>query len=329
MIHENLIQAVTGKKVLFVSTKNLDYLRNTQEISLLREHAAQVTVIASPDKSYPKRLLKVYSSLLKTRMKDYDLSFIGFAPQLVLPFFRRLRKKPVIEDFFISLYDTLVQDRKKFSPSSLPAKLLKKLDQKTLSLGDRVITDTKAHAVYFVQDLSCDPAKTEVLYLEADTSIYRPMPAKKKAGSPFHVLYFGSILPLQGVDVVLDAIRLFRDDPSFTFEVIGPLKNGASPEQDNLTCIPWLSQEDLAEHIAAADLCLAGHFSATIDKAKRTIPGKAYIYRAMEKPMILGDTPANHELYAEDNMTFFSPLGDACALSETIRKARDTIQHSA
>ena len=168
-----------------------------------------------------------------------------------------------------------------------------------------------------------------MLYLEADTSIYRPMPAKKKAGSPFHVLYFGSILPLQGVDVVLDAIRLFRDDPSFTFEVIGPLKNGASPEQDNLTCIPWLSQEDLAEHIAAADLCLAGHFSATIDKAKRTIPGKAYIYRAMEKPMILGDTPANHELYTEDAVTFFTPLGNAQALSETIRKAQNTIQHSA
>ncbi len=329
MIHETLIQAVTGKKVLFVSTKNLDYLRNTQEISLLRENAAQVTVIASPDKSYPKRLLKIYCSLLKTRMKDYDLSFVGFAPQLVLPFFRRLRKKPVIEDFFISLYDTLVQDRKKFSPDSLPAKLLKKLDKKTLSLGDKVITDTRAHADYFVQDLSCDPKKTEVLYLEADTSIYRPMPAKKMAGSPFRVLYFGSILPLQGVDVVLDAVRLFRDDPSFSFELIGPLKDGAAPKQDNLTCISWLSQQDLAEHIASADLCLAGHFSATIDKAKRTIPGKAYIYRAMEKPMILGDTPANHELYTEDDMTFFTPPGDAQALSDTIRKARDTIQHSA
>ena len=328
MSHETLVQSVTGKKVLFISTKNLDYLRNTQEIALLQAHAAQVTVIASPDQSYPKRLLKVYLSLLKTRMKDYDLSFVGFAPQLVLPFSRRLRKKPVIEDFFISLYDTLVQDRKKFRPGSLPARLLKKLDQKTLSLGDRVITDTRAHADYFVQFLGCDPEKTEVLYLEADTEIYRPMPAKKKAGSPFHVLYFGSILPLQGVEVVLEAVRLFRDDPSFTFEIIGPLKNGAAPEQDNLTCIPWLSQQDLAEHIAASDLCLAGHFSASIDKAKRTIPGKAYIYRAMEKPMILGDTPANHELFTEDKQTFFTPTGDAVSLAAAIRRARETILNS-
>ena len=323
-----LVEQVAGKKVLFVSTKNLDYLRNTQEISLLRKHAARVTVIASPDKSYPKRLLTVYRSLLKTRMKDYDLSFIGFAPQLVLPFFCRLRQKPVIEDFFISLYDTLVQDRKKFSPGSFPAKFLKKLDEKTLSLGGRVITDTRAHSDYFVRDLGCDPGKTEVLYLEADTEIYHPIPVKKKAGATFHVLYFGSVLPLQGVDVVLDAVRLFRNDPSFTFELIGPLKEGAAPQQENLACIPWLSQQELAEHIAQADLCLAGHFSASIDKAKRTIPGKAYIYRAMEKPMILGDTPANHELYTEDSRTFFTPPGNPEALAAAIRKARETILHS-
>ena len=320
-----LAEEVAGKKVLFISTKNLDYLRNTQEISLLRKHASQVTVIASPEKSYAKRLLTVWLSLLKVRMKDFDLSFVGFAPQLILPFFRKLQKKTVIEDFFISLYDTLVQDRKKCSPRSVPALLLKKLDEKTLSLGDRVITDTRAHADYFVNDLGCDPDKTEVLYLEADTEIYYPRPVVKKPGAPFRVLYFGSILPLQGVDVVLDAIRLFRDDLSYTFEVIGPLKTGDIPDQENLTCIPWLSQQELAEHIAGADLCLAGHFSAGIDKARRTIPGKAYIYRAVEKPMILGDTPANHELYSEDNRTFFSPPGDPEALAAVIRTARSVI----
>lgn len=36
----------------------------------------------------------------------------------------------------------------------------------------------------------------------------------------------------------------------------------------------WLSQQELADEIAGADLCLAGHFNADIDKAKRTIPGR-------------------------------------------------------
>ena len=55
-----------------------------------------------------------------------------------------------------------------------------------------------------------------------------------------------------------------------------------------------------------------------IEKAARTIPGKAYIYRAMNKPMILGDTPANHELFSADQNTIFVPAGDARFLTNAI-----------
>ena len=35
--------------------------------------------------------------------------------------------------------------------------------------------------------------------------------------------------------------------------------------------------------------------------------------------MILGDTPANHELFEADERTAFVPLGDAKALAEKIK----------
>ena len=55
----------------------------------------------------------------------------------------------------------------------------------------------------------------------------------------------------------------------------------------------------LAERISQADLCLAGHFNKENGKANRTIPGKAYIYEAMKKPMILGDNAATRERYTD------------------------------
>ena len=86
-----------------------------------------------------------------------------------------------------------------------------------------------------------------------------------------------------------------------------------------MTYADWVSQERLAELIAMADLCLAGHFNGQIMKAKRTIPGKAYIYEAMEKPMILGDSPANHERYKEGQPgIYFVPMGDAEILAKKI-----------
>ena len=80
----------------------------------------------------------------------------------------------------------------------------------------------------------------------------------------------------------------------------------------------------MAEYIANADLCLAGHFNGEIDKAKRTIPGKAYIYSAMDKKIILGDNKANHELYKPTHKIFWTEMSNSIALSETIK---ETINH--
>ena len=84
---------IKGKRILYVATKNSDYLRLVQEIRLLKENGNDVTVISSASKSYFKRIMYVYRRLLKADMKDYDISFIGFAPQLVIPVFRRKLKK--------------------------------------------------------------------------------------------------------------------------------------------------------------------------------------------------------------------------------------------
>ncbi len=317
-----LEKAVEGKRVLFVTTKNLDYIRNTQEMELLRRRAASLTVIGSKKKSYFTRLAKVWAGLLAADMKKFDTIFVGFAPQLIVPFFRfKTKKKTIVIDFFISMYDTFVYDRKKVRAGSLPARIFLKLDQKTLKAADYVIADTKAHGAWFVKALFCDPKKLEVLYLSADTSIYCPMEQKKKEPwqDRFIVLYFGSILPLQGVDVVLEAIEKLKDKEELAFYVIGPLGDRKKPQGERIRYIDWLSQKELAEKIAEADLCLAGHFSADIQKAARTIPGKAYIYRAMKKNMILGENAANHELFSSDDKdVMFVKMGDADALAAAI-----------
>lgn len=313
------------KNVLFVTTKNLDYLRNTQEIAMIQKQAESVTIIGSRAKSYPKRLLYVYSRILFGSFKKYDSIFVGFAPQLVIPFFKwKMRKKEVIIDFFISMYDTFVFDRKRFQQGSLAGKLLKWLDCKTIQGADKVISDTKEHGKYFVEEFGLIPEKLHVLYLQADETIYYPRPQEKpeRMKNHFTVLYFGSVLPLQGLDVILEAMESLKDDKRFYFVVVGPIQDKfQKPESDRIEYHDWLSQEQLAEYISYADLCLAGHFNASINKAKRTIPGKAYIYTAMKKPMIFGDNAATHELYDETMKgIYFVRMGDAAALVDKIRE---------
>lgn len=322
-----MFEELRNKKILFITTKNLDYLRNTQEIRQLKEKTDFLSVIGTKEKSYPVRLLKVYWKILTTSCKRYDSVFVGFAPQLVVPLFKwKFRKNKLYIDFFISMYDTLAFDRKKIKPESIFGKILAWLDRKTLKAADGIIADTKAHAKYFSEEFGADPKKLQVMYLEADSSIYYPHKVEKpaQAEGKYTVLYFGSVLPLQGVDIVLKAAELLKDKKDICFYIIGPIgEKMVKPSGPNIHYIEWLSQDKLSDYIAFSDLCLAGHFNKKINKAKRTIPGKAYIYRAMEKPMILGENPANHELYSEDQPGIsFVEMGSGKKLAEKILECK-------
>lgn len=319
-----MIASIENKNVLFITTKRLDYIRNTQELRLLKQHAAYFHVIGSHEKYYPFRLLHVYLRLLITSARHYDTVFIGFAPQLILPFFTwKFGKAHRTVDFFISIYDTFCCDRQIVRPESLLGKILHHMDTYTLARADTIICDTGCHGDYFAEEFQACKDKLHLLYLEADTSIYHPMtlPKPPVIRDKHAVLFFGSMLPLQGYETILNAFYALKDREDYCFYFIGPLSDRLKKKvQDmpNLHLHNWLIQEELARHIAFCDLCIAGHFADGIKKADRTIPGKAYIYRAMNKPMILGDTPANHELFHADQNTIFVPVGDAHALTNAI-----------
>lgn len=323
-MNKTFTKAIEGQRILFVTTKNIDYIRNAQEIRILEKYGMTVKKIYSNKKGYLCRIIEIWFKLIMCRKSDYDCVFIGFAPQLIFPFFGKFRNTKIIIDFFISVYDTLVNDRKIIKPKTIMSMICHKLDAYVIDRADSIIVDTKADKNYFVNEFLAEDDKFQVLYLEADKSVYYPKKKTENGDKRFVVLYFGSILPLQGIDVILRAVRLLRDYDDILIQIIGPIpKKYNKPIQDNIEYIDWLSQEKLAEYIADADLCLAGHFNADIEKAKRTIPGKAYIYDAMRKPMILGDNEANREVFMESGKYYYVPMGNPEKLKECIVAYKD------
>lgn len=319
-----LRKKISQKKILFVSTKNKDYLRNVQEIEFLEKNGKRCEILAYSDKSYLKRLIKIYFKMIsKLFSRKYDYVFIGFAPQLLFPYFPFLKKEKLIIDFFISFHDTLVDDRKKVKPNSFLAKMLKKVDKYVIDKASTVVVDTKADRDFFVKEFESEIGKFVVWYIEADTSIFSPALYEKKKSDKFEVVYFGSILPLQGIEVILEAIKILKNKKDIHFTIVGPINSNLTIQENdypNVTFIPWLSQTELAEVIQQADLCLAGHFNGEIGKADRTIAGKTYIYKAMNKPIVLGDSQANREKFAESEENYYVPRGNPEALSEKIEE---------
>jgi len=321
---ETLSQAIRDKKILFITMKNLDYIRISQETALLSYKCSDLQIIGSHSGNYLIRIITVFFRILAVNPTKYDIIFFSFLPQIIIPLFkRRFSRSYIIADVFVSMYDTICLDRCVCRPNGIFSRLLHKLDEITLKRADMVITDTKAHADYYASEFGANRDKMITLYLEADHDIYHPMKVERPTEliDKYVILYFGSILPLQGVDIVIEAYTKLASYGNIHMFLIGPVKNKAAlalPSQSNLTLIDWLPQDELARYISMSDLCLAGHFNANIPKASRTIPGKVYIYEAMNKPMILGDSTANHELFTEDETHIFVPMGNSDKLKEAI-----------
>lgn len=123
-------------------------------------------------------LAKRYGGLIRRylRAPEHDVMVVGYLGHLDMlvaaPLARR-RGKKVVFDAFISLYDTLVNDRKMFRAGSPPALAAKALDRLACALADRVLLDTEAHARYFVEELGVEGSKCRVVPVGADEDFYQ------------------------------------------------------------------------------------------------------------------------------------------------------------
>ena len=114
----------------------------------LEENGAEVFEIIPPNKHIFKPLSKIETFLRlfsQAMKKDFDIMLVGFGGHKYV-FLGKLicilKRKPLVFDVFISLYDTDVFDRKLVKKSSLKSKYLWSMDKYTCKVSDLVLLDT-------------------------------------------------------------------------------------------------------------------------------------------------------------------------------------------
>lgn len=142
----------------------------------------------------------------------------------------------------------------------------------------------------------------------------------------FRVLYFGQFIPLHGVEHILAAAEMLREQPEIRFQLVGRGQCLAQAQATaarlglrNVEIHPvWLPLEQLRRRfIAPAGLCL-GIFGDR-PKAERVLPYKVYAALAAGKPVISRDSPALRELLAPGHEILALPPADPAALAQAIR----------
>ncbi|MEI6296933.1 MAG: glycosyltransferase [bacterium] len=239
---------------------------------------------------------------------------------------RFLTTKPLIFDAFLSMFDSMVLDRKKVALNSFRAKYFWWLDKISMSVADLVLIDTNEHKKYLSKEFGFSDKKIERVFIGADTDIFTPKEPRKSDGF-FRVLFFGTYIPLQGIEYIIKAAKKLETRKDIKFEIIGKgqekdkiLKLTSEMDILNINFVDSLPQRELQDRVAFADVCL-GIFGNT-EKTKRVIPNKVYECVAMKKAVITADTLAERELFDEGEL-FFVKVADADSIVEAIIKLKE------
>lgn len=310
-------------KIAYVPGRELSYSRTRMFIQGLQQNGVETRVYGSPSKSFVKRSIVVSFKFLLRRKRDEEIVLVGFFGQPLAIFLKPFIRKKLVLDAFLSAYDTLVFDRKKFKEGSWAARFCFWLDKKSCRLADKVLLDTEQHIDYFVATFGLPREKFERVLIGADDSLFYPrknpeQDKKKKLIIGFHGLF----IPLQGVEYIIKAAKLLEKE-NLEFHLVG---RGQTYEDcrrlaeglqlQNVQFLGLKKPEEIPGCIASWDIGL-GIFGET-PKTQRVIPNKAYEIIAMRKPLITADTPATRELFTHRKNVYVCPAKNPEALAKAI-----------
>jgi glycosyltransferase involved in cell wall biosynthesis len=244
----------------------------------------------------------------------------GWFDMLVIGVLARVRRMPVVFDIFISLYDTVVSDRKLTSPTSLLGRACKLADVVSLRIAHRVLADTPSHADFFASLAGIPRERVGVVWLGAQDDVFGPQPSV--APVPNRVMFHGTFLGLQGLPTIIEAAKLLEDD-GIPFRIIGSGQDSdaidrllAELRPTNVEMVGRVPVEQVPAEIAAGTVCL-GIFG-TSEKALRVAPNKLYECVAVGRPVITADSDAIRAAFTSDEVATV-PAGDPAALAKEIR----------
>ena len=166
----------------------------------------------------------------------------------------------------------------------------------------------------------------QVIHLAGDRAAYGP-PSGWQANAPPRLFYLGQLYPLQGVDLVVDALRTIAD---VELHILG----GSEPEIALLKA--YARRQGLAERIIfhgfippAKVLQLAGQADILVIpcRSEGRMPfvahTKAYEYLGLGRPILAADLPSIRELFSHGRNAFLVKAGDSESLANGIRTLLD------
>lgn len=302
-------------RICYFGTYRANYVRNQVMINGLRAQGVEVQECHATlwhsvedrvqqagggwrNPRFWRRVIAAYWLLLRRHAHTpaYDVLFVGYPGQFDVYLGRILswwRRKPLALDILMSLH-LIAEERGLTEKSPFSGRLIFWLEKWGLKLPDLLIADTLEYQHYYCQKYNLSSERFRRIPLGVDDRIFYPRTHLKPPSDFFRVLYYGTFIPLHGVETIIRAAAKLRHLAHICFDFYGEGQERPRAEQlvhdlglTNVRFRGWIDKELLPDEISRSHVCL-GVFGTT-KQARCTIQNKIWEGMMMQRPVITGE----------------------------------------
>ena len=328
--------------VVAVGSRRLDYPRDCDWAKFLNQApinlvdlSTKTTFVAKSSASerfswIRNLIFRHFSWAIKLRsilssIRDYETNFIFIYKNNHLLLLLCALIKSCSKSEAIIVYDSWISLSLKSKTTKQPAfisRLAMYFEQQALSRADRLITLSEKYSSYYSKTYGLD--ESQYIVPISAGSVWENAP-KKTSISNASFAYWGNFLEQHGVDVILEAAKLLKDE-NLKIYIIGKGKLRAHLEQqskaekiDNIVFKGYLNDTELIELVDTTVACF-GHLKPLHDY-DLVLPNKAIQSLSRGKPIIMiNDQSLEHsELRPEQIAPLLFFDGSPASLAQQIR----------
>ena len=336
------------KKILYMGCYLEDYNRNFMFLKGLRKQGVAIYEYNVDSHSVIKNIKFFLKNFKKLISQNFDLilfyseAHIQFYIAKILALIMRI---PLVHDIFISKLQTIYDDRKQYRKRKIPKSLFRiilySIDLIECTFANYIILDTYSHIKFFHEKFKAPLKKFRKVYIGAREDKFSPMKKDKLIDNKCNVGFWGTYIPLHGIDNIVKAAKLLENDKQIKFILKG---TGQIYEEIrhltkelNVNNIEFITEmlpfDKLKILISQMDIGL-GIFGVG-NKVIQVIPNKIFEGIAMKIPMITCRSPGIQELFTDNENIILCERSDPESLAKAIlklkndEKLRDKIRENA
>ena len=271
-------------------------------------------------------IFKHFKEFLKT-----DAIYVGYPGHVdvffAYPIAKLFGKKLVFNPLLI-IYNGFADEQGILNRKSTLGGTIKFFESLCYKMCDMVFADTPFQYAHLKNDFNISANKLRVLPIGADDTGYKYTPYTNTKEKKVHVVYYGLYSPVHGVEHIVEAANILRNDKNVTFSFIG---QGNTYEQNfkrvhslKLKNIKFYHDVPQSEHLPvmqSADIFLG--FLQKHPSVDRIIPNKVYQGLALGRVVVTADAPVTRSMFKHKKDMYLVKPSDPRALADAILELKN------